>query len=130
MDLFSNMNLEILTKALDAASLRNDVISNNIANINTPNYTSRAVAFEDIMKDYIAQAENNNGCQLASYNGGMILNDLASIQPAVYSTGGKVNINTEMSNLAKNQIWYQTIVSQGIGKMFSRLNTVLSMFQG
>lgn len=128
MNLFGDMNLEYLSKALDASVLRNNVIANNIANVNTPNYMAQAVNFEDMMKEYIAQ--ENNGFQQASYNNGnLILHNLANVQPAVYSTGNKVDINKEMSELAKNQIWYSSIVSQGIGKMFSRLNSVLSMFQ-
>lgn len=129
MNLFDDMNLEYLSKALDASVMRNNVIANNIANVNTPNYIAQGVNFEEMMKECIAK--ENDGFQQASLGGGnMLLNNLASVQPTVYSTGEKVNINKEMSELAKNQIWYNAIVSQGIGKMFSRLNTVLSMFQG
>lgn len=130
MNLFGDMNLEYLSKALDASVLRNNVIANNIANVNTPNYLAQGVSFEEMMKECIAK--DQNGFQQASYDGGAnaLLNNLAGVQPTVYSTGNKVDINKEMSELAKNQIWYNAIVSQGIGKMFSRLNTVLSMFQG
>jgi len=130
MNLFDDMNLEYLTKALDASVMRNNVIANNIANVNTPNYIAQGVNFEEMMKECIAKEKD--GFQQASFgkSENMILNNLASVQPTVYSTGNKVNINTEMAEMAKNQIWYNAIVSQGIGKMFSRLNSVLSMFQG
>ena len=38
--------INVLDKAADAAWMRNEVISNNIANVNTPNYKRQDVAFE------------------------------------------------------------------------------------
>ena len=35
-----------LEKALDAATMRQQVISNNMAHVNDPNYRGQAVAFE------------------------------------------------------------------------------------
>lgn len=36
----------ILKRALDTASLRQKTISNNIANINTPNYKAKRLVFD------------------------------------------------------------------------------------
>lgn len=131
MNLFDDMNLDVLVQALSASDLRNKVIADNIANVNTPNYIAKGVDFESAMKEYLAQ--EGGAFKLASLNGSMVLNNmnsLSAVQPSIYSTGNKVNVNKEMSELAKNQIWYNAIISQGIGKMFGRLNSVLSMFQG
>ncbi|MGX4600750.1 flagellar basal body rod protein FlgB [Faecalimicrobium sp. JNUCC 81] len=40
----------LLKVGLDATDLRNKVISNNVANINTPNYKRKYVSFEDSLK--------------------------------------------------------------------------------
>ena len=39
--------INVLDKAADGAWLRNEAISNNIANATTPNYKRQDVAFED-----------------------------------------------------------------------------------
>ena len=43
--LFNHTNL--MQKTLDASWMRNEVITNNIANVNTPGFKSKGVAFED-----------------------------------------------------------------------------------
>ena len=44
-NVFSYIN--VLDKAADAAWLRNEAISNNLANVDTPNYKRQDVSFED-----------------------------------------------------------------------------------
>ncbi len=48
-DLFSSVNL--LEKGLGATWLRNEVISNNIANVDTPGFKASEVEFETLMAD-------------------------------------------------------------------------------
>lgn len=43
-------SIDLLQKGMDAAWLRNDVITNNIANAETPNFKSSSVAFETMFK--------------------------------------------------------------------------------
>ncbi len=43
-------SIDLLQKGMDAAWLRNEVISNNIANAETPNFKSSSVAFETMFK--------------------------------------------------------------------------------
>ena len=42
--------INVLSKAADASWLRNDAISNNIANVDTPNYKRQDVSFETELK--------------------------------------------------------------------------------
>jgi len=42
--------INVLDKALDASDLRKTVITNNLANINTPGYKRREVDFESLLK--------------------------------------------------------------------------------
>ena len=46
-------NIDLLQKGMDAAWLRNEVITNNIANAETPNFKSSSVAFETMFKKAI-----------------------------------------------------------------------------
>jgi flagellar basal-body rod protein FlgB len=41
--------MDMLKRGLDAAWLRNDVISQNIANVDTPNYKRKEVRFEEFL---------------------------------------------------------------------------------
>ncbi|MEA3423540.1 MAG: flagellar basal body rod protein FlgB, partial [Bacillota bacterium] len=50
---FADKNLEVLKKALDASSLRQQTITNNIANVNTKDYKAKRVVFEDELKKAI-----------------------------------------------------------------------------
>jgi len=42
---------DVLEKSLDAALLRNEAISQNIANVDTPGYKRKTVAFEEYLND-------------------------------------------------------------------------------
>ena len=42
-------NFDYLSRGLEAANLRQEVISNNIANVNTPHFKRSAVNFEDLL---------------------------------------------------------------------------------
>ena len=42
---------KIIEKSLDAAWLRNSVIADNIANVDTPGYKRKVVKFEEFLKD-------------------------------------------------------------------------------
>lgn len=47
MDLFANIDL--MNRALDATLLKKSVISENISNVDTPNYKRKDVSFETIL---------------------------------------------------------------------------------
>lgn len=90
--------LNLLGSILDTASLRHRVISQNVANVNTPGYRRLEVRFEDAM----AKA-------LATPGGG-----LPSAAPRVVVAdgpervdGNTVDIDREMNDLAKNALLYQ-----------------------
>lgn len=50
MDLFNNMLVSSMDRSLDGLWRRQEVISENIANFETPNYKRKYVAFEDELK--------------------------------------------------------------------------------
>ena len=57
MSLFSGQSFGVLEKTLNGLDLRNKAISNNIANVDTPNYKRRSVSFRNELKSAI---EGNN----------------------------------------------------------------------
>lgn len=109
----------LLEKALDAAALRQQVISNNIANVNTAGYDSQRVVFESHLREVMAMDKEDDGFNVASTavdpefrlnsSGGY---DAKSLHATVESQGGPMDINQEMGNLAKNQIMYSALSSK------------------
>ncbi len=125
-------SISILRKALDAAWLRNQAISNNISNVDTPNYKAYRVKFEDMLKD----AVENRSIQGYRTNkkhipvGGGRLDNVKPVVSRVNNTstredGNNVDIDTEMANLVKNNIMYQALADQISGK-FERLKNVIN----
>jgi len=118
-----------LENALDAATLRQQVIANNIANAGTPGYRGKAVAFEEEMRKALA-AENDDELSVRPVSldepagiSGMQVHtkgEWEKVRPVVYDTGQPIDINQEMVNLAKNQIQY-TMLTDKISGMMSGL---------
>ena len=52
--------INVLDKAADAAWLRNEVISNNIANADTPGYKRQDVDFESQLSKALGKADATN----------------------------------------------------------------------
>jgi flagellar basal-body rod protein FlgB len=120
--------VNILNKAADAANTRNTLISNNIANVATPNYKRKDIDFESVLQAELA-GEKSLDKAVASAN-----QDLSVLDPQVYTDnsslsyrtdGNNVDIATEEAYLAENQIRYQALVDL-MSQEFSRYNTVLS----
>lgn len=125
-------NVRVLEKALDASHLRNEIISHNIANVDTPGFKRYSVLFEEMLND-----------QVETRVSGIRTNDVhipvgkdrtESIQPQVIKDnsklstridGNNVDIEKEMAELAKNNIKYQMLI-QNINTSFRRLKNVIN----
>lgn len=120
--------INVLDKAADAANSRNEILSNNIANVDTPNYKRRDVSFENYLEQALIGPESLDN-RVADVNthlsdfGGMTYTDHSTLSYRL--DGNNVDIDTESAYLAENQIRYNALVEQ-IGQEFSRYKTVLS----
>ena len=119
--------INVLDRAADAAWQRNEAISNNIANVDTPGYKRQDVAFESVLQ----QALGNNRYesmddQVANVNLSR-LRGRAYVDYANYSyrlDGNNVDIENENVMLAENQLKYQGLISS-INQEFTNLKTVM-----
>lgn len=120
--------VNILDKAADAANLRNELLTNNIANVSTPNYKRKDLDFESVLQGELA-GEKNLSKAVKKVN-----QNLETLDAQVYTDnaslsyrldGNNVDINTEEARLAENQIKYQALVDL-MNQEFARYNTVLS----
>lgn len=107
---------DCLHKGLDAAWLRNAVISNNIANVETPGFKSSRVNFETVFK----QALEGGGFQAKMTRAGhrdFGDPDVSAVAAQVAENnattmrmdGNNVDIDYENAELAKNYLYYNTL---------------------
>ena len=119
--------INVLDRAADAAWQRNEAISNNVANVDTPGYKRQDVAFESVLQ----QALGNNRYEsmddkVANVNLSR-LRGRAYVDYANYSyrlDGNNVDIENENVMLAENQLKYQGLISS-INQEFTNLKTVM-----
>ncbi|MEC6747111.1 flagellar basal body rod protein FlgB [Marinilactibacillus sp. XAAS-LB27] len=120
-------NISLLNRALDATNLRQETVSSNIANVNTPGYKAKRVEFESVLQ----QAMNGTGLRKTNerHFGITSHNDVTAKVKAqegnrVAENGNNVAIDTEMAELAANSIHYQALVSQ-TSAQYNMLRSVL-----
>lgn len=106
--------VNVLDKAADAAWLRNDAISNNIANADTPNYKRQDVNFESqLARALKCSRYQSMDAKVANVKTSR-LNPITYTDYAGYSyrvDGNNVDPDTEGVYLAQNQVTYQGLVS-------------------
>ena len=116
-----------INRAADAAWQRNEAISNNIANVDTPGYKRQDVAFESVLQKalgnnwYESMDEKVSNINLSRLRG------RAYVDYANYSyrlDGNNVDIENENVMLAENQLKYQGLISS-INHEFTDLQTVM-----
>lgn len=119
VSLFSQVNLA--GKALEAAWLKNEVLSNNIANADTPGFKRSDVVFQD----YLLQAERENRLNDATINQTEVKVIQDNSELAYRMDKNNVDVDVEMANRAKNELYYNSIISQ-VSHEFRQMSTVLN----
>lgn len=122
-----------LERGLDASAMRSQVISNNIANAETPGFKSSSVDFESQFQEALA-AEMGSSFDLKKTREKHIdfSSDIDSVHPSVrlnYNTNmrmddNNVDIDYQNSQMAKNQLYYSTLV-QKLNSEFAKLRAAI-----
>lgn len=108
----------LLFEHLNFRGERQKVISSNIANINTPNFKTKDLVFENELKKSSLQ----NSLQLQGTNQKHLVNNNIQNNSLQYklvnvnglqeqNDGNNVNLDTQMSEMSKNKILYDAIQS-------------------
>lgn len=124
----------LLAKGLETSSLRHRVIADNIANVNTPLFKRKIVRFEDEMNSALQRRQELPGQRTDTRH--IPLQDDRShleIRPIVVTDRlhsmrndrNNVDIDQEMSDLAKNTMSYQ-IYATRLASLFEGLNEVIT----
>lgn len=119
----------ILDKAADASWMRENVITNNIANIDTPGYKRQDVDFESVLQKALGKTKYSNlDKKVRELN-----QDLGKLTTTSYTDAANysyrldrnnVDENTENAELASESLRYQ-LLTTAITNNFSRMQTVL-----
>ena len=119
--------INVLDRAADAAWQRNEAISNNIANVDTPGYKRQDVAFESVLQQALGSNRYESMDDKVANVDLSRLRGRAYLDYANYSyrlDGNNVDIENENVMLAENQLKYQGLISS-INQEFTNLKTVM-----
>ena len=119
--------ITVLNKAADASWERNELISNNIANQDTPGYKRQDIDFES----QLSQALKNQ--KYTSIDAKVKNVELSRLKGRIYTDygdfsyrvdGNNVDPEQEQVELASNQLKYQGLI-QAMTKEFANIKSVL-----
>ncbi|WP_442600951.1 flagellar basal body rod protein FlgB [Paenibacillus sp. KN14-4R] len=123
----------LLERSIDASASRQKVVTNNIANVDTPYFKRSDVAFEELLEKQM----NTGGSTLSGvrtdprhfYIGAKPLSAISpeirtDNQTAMNNNKNNVDIDYEMSLMAKNQLRYNTLIQQ-LNHEFQSVRTVI-----
>lgn len=120
----SALTIESVRLALDASSMRQRVIADNIANVNSPNHVRMQVVFEEKLAQALAAAQGSQSTDAASL--------LADAQPELETVPGpqaKVELDSEMVKLSENALRYHAL-TRGLSRYFSMASAIVSGGRG
>jgi flagellar basal-body rod protein FlgB len=128
-------NLGILTREMDVSVLRGNVIANNVANANTPEFKRSVVNFESQLKRALDSEKAERFPQYVTnsrhiaFERPMDWEDVSPRRVLDYLTeaknnGNNVDIEEEGMSALNNQLLYTTL-AQVVSSEFQRVNIVL-----
>lgn len=128
-------SLDILQRSMGANSLRRQVIANNLANAETPNFKRSVLNFESQLSRALASEQNSRLTGKRTHEKHISLDqrmDYRSVEPRVtldYLTtaknnGNNVDVERELINATENQMMYE-LMSDVISHKFRQINIVL-----
>ncbi|HPG58767.1 MAG TPA: flagellar basal body rod protein FlgB [Candidatus Wallbacteria bacterium] len=116
--LFSNPKLAYIKQSMDVSMMRHEAISNNISNVNTPNYKKQEVTFEDELakaldsQSFKGRKTNFRHLTIGAGSASEAKPKLITVKDqSMRNDGNNVDVDEEMANLSKNTIQYRTLAS-------------------
>jgi flagellar basal-body rod protein FlgB len=135
--IMNSSNFDYLGRGLAAATMRHEVISNNIANVNTPNFKRSAVNFEDLLAKELHLDNDGRRLGMVRTHDRHLPMALPAKAHAVIEEDGtttmrvdnnNVDIDIEMAGLAKNQLYYNAMTTE-LGGFINRMKGVITSGQ-
>ena len=124
---------DYMERGLSAANLRHEVISDNLANVNTPNFKRSEVVFEELLAKELYGDDDKGKLQMVRTHdrhlpfkkferaAARVERDDTTVMRV---DNNNVDIDMEMASLAKNQLWYSAM-TRSLGGYISRVKSVM-----
>lgn len=107
--------LTALEKGLDASSLRQKVLSDNVANVDTPNFKRSDVDFGKILSSVVGEEGGDLPLKVTmpqhiSVTPNAAQKAVVTDQSSIFrNDGNNVDIDREMANVAENGLYYNSV---------------------
>lgn len=121
----SALTIEAVRLALGAANLRQQVIADNIANVNSPDHVRMKVVFEDRLAQALASVQGSSADDLSAVDA--LAGAQAELEPD--ASGRKVELDEEMAQLSANSLRYHAL-TKGLARYLSIANIIASSSRG
>ena len=118
-------SISMMSKALDFLWTKESVISNNLANVETPGYKAQYVTFEEEFQSRIRAAEGSGIQNIGDTIAGSTYRIHTSTEESSRADGNNVNADVEMMELTRTALQYQYLL-RGVSSDITRLNTVIT----
>lgn len=135
LKIFDTSTMRTLGAALDVASARHMVISNNVTNVNTPGYKAADIDFESAMDQALGGQVGSGSFStrvtrprhIQARTRAASASPIATCDDSVSMRvdGNSVDMDIEMARMAENSLMYNT-AAQLIQNKFSLLKYVIS----
>ncbi|MHA6258702.1 flagellar basal body rod protein FlgB [Sporosarcina sp. CAU 1771] len=126
MNLFGK-SISVLESGLNYSATKGKAISQNIANIDTPNYKAKNVTFQDVFRTTKAnefQAYKTDSRHIDFESRGTQSNAFSYSNLNFRHNGNGVDMDKQQADLAANQIYYNAVVDRLNGKFNSLQNVI------
>lgn len=122
--------LNVLQKGLEASSMRQQVLANNVSNIDTPGFKRSDVDFQTVLGTVLGDKSGALSMKLTdqkhilgitNVGGSGIVTEQST---TLRSDGNNIDVDTEMTNVAENGLYYNSLTS-AISSQLGLLRMVL-----
>ncbi|RYL93000.1 flagellar basal body rod protein FlgB [Sporolactobacillus sp. THM19-2] len=122
--MFNDYPINTIQLAMNRSFAQQNLIAQNIANVDTPGYKAKKVAFDSLLGDQLQAYRTRPGHISFSGSDPKGYHTEMDTYGTIQDNGNNVDIDHEMSELARNQLLYQTL-SQSAADQFKKFNIVL-----
>jgi flagellar basal-body rod protein FlgB len=119
-------------QALKLRTYRQQILGNNLANSDTPNYKARDINFADVLKSELAGITRSGGLKLVNTNSAHLKGKVSIEDPKLLyripdqpaMDGNTVDGDIELSELTKNSVFTESALTMLGGTIRSRMSAI------
>ena len=119
-------------QALKLRTYRQQILGNNLANSDTPNFKARDINFADVLKNELAGITHSEGLKLVNTNSAHLKGKVSIEDPKLLyripdqpaMDGNTVDGDIELSELTKNSVFTESALTMLGGTIRSRMSAI------